>query len=66
VGVNIEQGLLVDEMLRQQGKRIRVVFGTPVDVESLDGTVAEKTLELRRRTYELQKYLNDETNNSTR
>jgi hypothetical protein len=53
-------------MLRQQGKRIRVVFGTPVDVESLDGTVAEKTLELRRRTYELQKYLNDETNNSTR
>ena len=66
VGVNIEQGLLVDEMLRQQGKRIRVVFGAPVDVESLDGTVAEKTLELRRRTYELQKYLNDETNNSTR
>ena len=66
IGVNIEQGLLVDEMYRQHGKHIRVVFGAPVDVSELEGSVAEKTLELRRRAYELQKYLTDETNNTTR
>jgi 1-acyl-sn-glycerol-3-phosphate acyltransferase len=57
VGVNIEQGLLVDEMFRQQGKHIRVVFGAPIDVESLEGTFAEKALEVRRRAYELQHHL---------
>lgn len=66
VGVNIEQGLLVDEMFRQQGKRIRVVFGSPVDVHSLDGTIADKTLEIRRKAYELQKYLTHETDNTSR
>lgn len=66
IGVNIEQGLLVDEMFRQQGKHIRVVFGEPIDVESFEGTVAQKALEIRKRSYELQKYLNDETDNSAR
>ena len=66
VGVNIEQGLLVDEMFRLQGKHIRVVFGAPVDVQTLEGTFAEKALEMRRRTYELQKYLTDEANNIPR
>lgn len=66
IGTNIELALLVDEMFRQQGKTVRIVFGSPVDVTTLEGSIAEKTLELRRKTYQLQNFLTHETDNTTR
>lgn len=63
IKVNLELVLLVDEMFRQKGKRVRIVFGAPIDVNSLEGTAAEKTLKLREESYKLQQLLSNENDN---
>ncbi len=54
ISANIELLLLVDEMFRSRGRHVRVRFGTPVDMSTLDGDAVARCAEMRRRCYELQ------------
>lgn len=57
IKTNIELVLLVDEMFRQRGRHIRIVFGAPVDVNSLEGSTEERSQMIREMVYNLKKEL---------
>ncbi len=57
INMNIELLLLVDEMFRQRGKSVRLVFGRPIDVTTLEGDIGCKVGTIRRITYGLQSAL---------
>lgn len=57
INMNIELLLLVDEMFRQRGKSVRLVFGRPIDVATLEGNVGDKVKTIRQTTYDLQTFL---------
>ena len=57
IRTNIELALLADEMFRQRGKRIRIIFGSPVDVSAFEGSIEEVCNQIRQTTYKLQNIL---------
>lgn len=57
IKVNIELVLLVDEMFRQRGKHITIVFGEPCDVSTLEGNAAERCMLIRKQAYGLKNRL---------
>ena len=57
IKTNIELLLLVDEMFRQRGKHIRIVFGTPVDIRDIAGSAEEQCQQIREMVYNLKKHI---------
>ena len=57
IKTNIELALLADEMFRQHGRKIKIVFGSPIDASVLDGTVEERCEHIRKAVYTLQNIL---------
>lgn len=58
IDLNIELLYLVDEMFRQSGKHIKVIFGSPVEGASLSGDAAADCRTIRRAVYSLDDTLN--------
>ena len=57
IGANIELALLADEMFRQRGKHIRIIFGAPVDIRSDERSDREIADDIRDSVYSLPKLL---------
>lgn len=57
IDTNIELALLADEMFRQRGKRIRIIFGAPVDIRSDGRSDREIADSIRDSVYSLPKLL---------
>lgn len=57
IGINIELLYLVDEMFRQRGKHIRILFGSPIDSSRLSGNAAADCLAIRQAVYSLNETL---------
>lgn len=58
IDINIELLYLVDEMFRQSGKHIKIVFGSPVDSSLLSGNPVADSLTIRRAVYSLNDTIN--------
>lgn len=54
INLNIELLYLVDEMFRQRGKHIEIVFGTPVDIAHMEGDTEGKCRAIRNMAYGLR------------
>lgn len=55
IHLNVELLLLVDEMFRQRGRCFRIVFGTPLDADLIEGnSPTEKCQKVRETVYALK------------
>ena len=55
IHLNVELLLLVDEMFRQRGRCFRIVFGTPLDADLIEGnSPTEKCQKVREIAYSLK------------
>lgn len=56
IPINVELMLLVDELFRQQGVRVPIIVGRPMDASRMEGSMAERCEIIRRELYGLKQY----------
>ena len=57
LSVNVELLLLVDELFRQRGTRVKIVVGRALDLRSMRGGVAECAASIRNEVYALRRFI---------